>query len=69
MPEMAALPGSIPDPSPLGRRHFPDLDHVSAKHKPITVSLLVADKWVTYESRLCCNTLQCEAGSFVKNKN
>ena len=28
---MAAVPGSIPDPSPPGRRHFPGRDHVSAK--------------------------------------
>jgi hypothetical protein len=26
---MATVPGSTPDPSPLGRRHFPSRDHVS----------------------------------------
>jgi len=36
---MAALPGSIPDPSPPGRRHFPGRDHVSAKQTNHSESL------------------------------
>lgn len=39
---MAAVPDSIPDPSPPGRRHFPGRDHVSERERPITVRLLAA---------------------------
>jgi hypothetical protein len=50
---MAAVPGSILDPSPPGRRHFPGRDRVSAKHKPITVSFSAT------RHRAQCDCLQC----------
>lgn len=40
--KVAAVPDSIPDPSPPGRRHFPGRDHVSERDRPITVRLIAA---------------------------
>jgi hypothetical protein len=47
---MAALPGSIPDPSPPGRRHFPGRGHVSVRERPIRP--LAAGLHTTYGRQL-----------------
>ena len=60
---MAAVPGSILDPSPPGRRHFPGRDRVSVKHKPITVSLSATRHLAQ------CDCLQCRVDHFMTLKN
>jgi len=64
---MAAVPGSIPDPSPPDRRHFPGRDHVSEKQTNHSESLGRREMGGICESA-GRKLVHSAAGSFVNNK-